>query len=87
MTKILIQLIFFLFYFVSIIEHICSTKNKEVIFMSEKKELNLDNLDQVAGGNDDQGNTKMYNPHKRYSSTDHRIPELPPMPIFKHSNS
>ncbi len=56
--------------------------------MSEKKELNLDNLDQVAGGNDDQGNTKMYNSHKRYSPTDHRIPELPPMPIiFKHSNS
>lgn len=50
MTKILIQLIFFLFYFVSIIEHICSTKNKEVIFMSEKKELNLDNTDQAAGG-------------------------------------
>ena len=50
MTKILIQLIFFLFYFVSITEHICSTKNKEVIFMSEKKELNLDNTDQAAGG-------------------------------------
>ncbi len=55
--------------------------------MSEKKELNLDNLDQVAGGNDDQGNTKKYNPQKRYSSTDHRTAELPPMQIFKHPNS
>ena len=86
-TKILTQLKLFLFYFVSITEHICSTKNKEVIFMSEKKELNLDNLDQVAGGNDDQGNTKKYNPQKRYSSTDHRTAELPPMQIFKHPNS